>query len=130
MNYAISGCGLIGKKRVTGMPAGSQLIVACDTNLSRAEELVKLAKSGRAVTDFQSAVSDPQVQVVFISTLNSTLAPITLAAVKNGKHVLVEKPAAVNVAELEELEAAAMKTGALVRVGYNHRFHPACLKAL
>ena len=43
MNYAIIGCGLIGKKRVTGMPAGSQLVVACDTNLSRAEELVARA---------------------------------------------------------------------------------------
>jgi len=91
---------------------------------------VKLAKHGRAVTDFQTAVSDPQVQVVFVSTLNSTLAPITLAAVKQGKHVLVEKPGAINVAELDEIEAAAQKTGALVRVGYNHRYHPACLKAL
>ena len=101
MNYAIIGCGLIGKKRLTGMPAGAQLVVACDTNLSRAEELVRQAKCGRAVADFQSAVADPQVQVVFVSTLNSTLAPITLAAVKNGKHVLVEKPAAISVAELE-----------------------------
>jgi len=130
MNYAIIGCGLIGKKRLTGMPPGAQLVVACDTNLPRAEELVKLAKHGRAVTDFQTAVSDPQVQVVFVSTLNSTLAPITLAAVKQGKHVLVEKPGAINVAELDEIEAAAKKTGALVRVGYNHRYHPACLKAL
>ena len=130
MNYAIIGCGLIGKKRVTGMPAGARLIVACDTNLSRAEELVKLAKGGRAVADFPGAVADPEVQVVFISTLNSTLAPIALAAVRHGKHVLVEKPAAINVAELEEVEAAAQKTGALVRVGYNHRFHPAALKAV
>jgi len=130
MKYAIVGCGLIGKKRLLGMPEGAQLVVACDTNLSRAEELVKLAKGGRAVADFQNAVSDSQVEVVFISTLNATLAPITLAAVKNGKHVLVEKPAAVSTAELEEIEAAANKTGALVRVGYNHRFHPACLKAV
>lgn len=130
MNYAIIGCGLIGKKRLTGMPADARLVVACDTNLSRAEELVKQAKSGRAVTDFQDAVSDPQVQAVFVSTLNSTLAPITLAAVKNGKHVLVEKPAAISVAELDEIEIAARKSGALVRVGYNHRFHPACLKAV
>ena len=130
MKYAIVGCGLIGKKRLLGMPEGAQLVVACDTNLSRAEELVKLARNGRAVADFQSAVADPQVEVVFISTLNATLAPITLAAVKNGKHVLVEKPAAIRVAELEEIEAAAQKTGALVRVGYNHRFHPACLKAV
>ncbi len=130
MNYAIIGCGLIGKKRVTGMPAGAKLVVACDTNLSRAEELVKLAKSGRACADFKDAVSDPQVEVVFIATLNSTLQPIALAAVKKGKHVLVEKPAAISVKELDELEAAAKKTGALVRVGYNHRFHPAALKAV
>jgi predicted dehydrogenase len=129
MNYAIIGCGLIGKKRVTGMPAGSQLIVACDTNLPRAEELVKLAKSGRAGADFNAAVSDPKVEVVFIATLNSMLAPIALAAVKHGKHVLVEKPAAIHTKELDELEAAAQKTGALVRVGYNHRYHPAALKA-
>ena len=130
MNYAIIGCGLIGKKRLAGMPAGAQLIVACDTTLARAEELVKTTKSGRATADFQDAVADPKVQVVFVSTLNSTLAPITLAAVKHGKHVLVEKPAGVSVAELEAIESAAKQTGALVRVGYNHRYHPACLKAL
>jgi predicted dehydrogenase len=112
------------------MPAGSQLVVACDTNLPRAEELVKLAKSGRACADFNDAVSDPKVEVVFIATLNSMLAPIALAAVKNGKHVLVEKPAAIFTKELDELEAAAKKTGALVRVGYNHRYHPAALKAV
>ena len=130
MNYAIIGCGLIGKKRLAGLPAGSKLAVACDTNLARAEELVKLAKTGRAVADFKLAVADPQVEVVFVSTLNSTLAPIALEAVKNGKHVLVEKPAGVSVSELNRLEAAARKTGALVRVGYNHRYHPACLKSL
>lgn len=130
MNYAIIGCGLIGKKRLAGMPSGARLVVACDTNLSRAEELVQLAGSGRAAADFQAAVSDPLVEAVFICTLNATLQPIALKAVRNGKHVLVEKPGALNVAELDELGAAAQKTGALVRVGYNHRFHPACLKAL
>jgi predicted dehydrogenase len=130
MNYAIIGCGLIGKKRVLAMPVGAKLVVACDTNLARAEELAKLAKSGRAVTDFQSAVADPQVEVVFVATLNSMLQPIALAAVKAGKHVLVEKPAAISVKELDELQTAAKKSGALVRVGYNHRYHPACLKAL
>jgi predicted dehydrogenase len=130
MNYAIIGCGLIGKKRLLGMPAGSRLVAACDTNLARAEELVKLAKGGRAVADFQEAVADPDVEVVFVSTLNSTLASITLAAVEQGKHVLVEKPGAISVAELEAVSSAAARTGARVRVGYNHRYHPACLKAL
>ena len=126
MNYAIIGCGLIGKKRLAGLPAGSKLIVACDTNLSRAEELVKLAKTGRAVADFKQAIADPQVETM--SSFPRSIprfTPIALEAVKNGRHVLVEKPAGVSVAELNQLETAARKTGALVRVGYNHRYHPA-----
>ena len=71
MNYAIIGCGLIGKKRMAGLPAGSKLLVACDTNLSRAEELVKLAGTGRAISDFQIAVTDPHVDTVIVATINS-----------------------------------------------------------
>ena len=74
MNYAIIGCGLIGKKRLAGLPAGSKLVVACDTNLSRAEELVKLAQTGRAIADFKQAVADPQVDAVIVATINAALA--------------------------------------------------------
>src|ERR1035437_6767782 len=62
MNYAIIGCGLIGKNRLAGLPAGSKLAVACDTNLARAEELAKLAKTGRAVSDFKIAVAGCRLQ--------------------------------------------------------------------
>ncbi|MBI3880735.1 MAG: Gfo/Idh/MocA family oxidoreductase [Verrucomicrobia bacterium] len=129
MNYAIIGCGLIGKKRLAALPAGSQLAVACDTNLVRAEELVKLAKSGRAVADFHEAVADPKVQAVVVATLNSTLAEISAAAIRAGKHVIVEKPAGISSAQVEELIALATKHGVRVRVGFNHRFHPAFVKA-
>ena len=64
MNYAIIGCGLIGKKRLAGLPAGSKLVVACDTNPARAAELVKLAGAGRAVTDFKQAIANPEVDAV------------------------------------------------------------------
>ena len=82
MNCAIIGCGLIGKKRLAGLPTGSKLAVACDTNLSRAEELVKLAKTGRAVADFKEAVANPQVDAVIVATINSELAPISAAAIR------------------------------------------------
>ena len=59
MNYAIIGCGLIGKKRLAGLPAGSKLAIACDTDLLRAEALIKTAQSGRTVADFRQAVADP-----------------------------------------------------------------------
>jgi predicted dehydrogenase len=129
MNYAIIGCGLIGKKRLAALPAGSQLAIGCDTNLARAEELVKLAKSGRAVADFREAVSDPTVDAVIVATLNATLAEISAAAIRAGKHVLVEKPAATSAAQVDELIALGAKHGVCVRVGFNHRFHPAFVKA-
>ena len=107
MNYAIIGCGLIGKKRLAGLPAGSKLAVACDTNLARAEELAKLAQTGRAFADFKSAVADPQVDAVIVATINSALAEVAAAAIRAGKHVIVEKPAGISVKQIDELIALA-----------------------
>jgi predicted dehydrogenase len=129
MNYAIVGCGLIGKKRLAGLPADSSLAVACDTNVARAEELVKLANTGRAIADFKQAVVDPKVDAVIVATINSALADVSAAAIRAGKHVLVEKPAGISVSQVDELIALAEKHGVCVRVGFNHRFHPAFRKA-
>src|ERR1035437_4318050 len=129
MNYAIIGCGLIGKKRLAGLPAGSKLVVACDTNLARAEELVKLAGTGRAVADFQTAVADPQVDAVIVAVINSALAEVSAAAIRAGKHVIVEKPAGISVKQIDELISLAKKHGVVVHVGFNHRYHPAFIKA-
>ena len=129
MNYAIIGCGLIGKKRLAGLPAGSKLVVACDTNLARAGELVKLAGTGRAVADYRQAVVDPQVNAVIVATVNAALAEVSAAAIRAGKHVLVEKPVGVSVRQIDGLIALAGEHGVCVRAGFNHRYHPAFLKA-
>jgi predicted dehydrogenase len=129
MNYAIIGCGLIGKKRLAGLPAGSKLAVACDTHLPRAEELVKLAQTGRVTADFKQAVADPQVDAVIVATINSALAEVSAAAMRAGKHVMVEKPAGISVRQIDELIDLEKKRGVCVRVGFNHRFHPGFRKA-
>jgi predicted dehydrogenase len=129
MNYAIIGCGSVGKKRMTGLPTGSKLLAACDTDLSRAEELVKIAAAGRAVADFNEAINDPHVNAVIVSTVNSALAEVAAAAIRAGKHVLVEKPAGISVAQIDELILLAKKHDVRVRVGFNHRYHPAFIKA-
>ncbi|HXF10573.1 MAG TPA: Gfo/Idh/MocA family oxidoreductase, partial [Desulfuromonadaceae bacterium] len=95
----------------------------------RAEELVKLAQGGRAIADFKQAVADPQVDAVVVATINSELAPIAAAAIKAGKHVIVEKPAGISVQQIDELIALEKKHGVCVRVGFNHRYHPAFQKA-
>ena len=129
LRIALIGCGLIGQKRLNLLPPGS-VTVACDTQLDRARKIAAQNPGCVATDSFEQAVSLPHVDMVMVATLNATLAPIALAAVKRGKHVLIEKPGGIRVAELEALHAAAVKSGALVRVGYNHRYHPACLKAL
>jgi predicted dehydrogenase len=129
MNYAIIGCGLVGKKRCAGLPAGSRLVVACDTDLSRAQELVKIAGTGRALTEFHQAISDPQAQAVIVATVNSALAEVAAAAIRAGKHVLVEKPAGISVNQIDELITLGKKHDVSVRAGFNHRYHPAFLKA-
>ena len=69
------------------------------------------------------------MDIVVVATTNDALAEVTPAALDAGKHVLVEKPAAANVAELEPLLAAARARASRVRVGFNHRYHPALQKA-
>jgi predicted dehydrogenase len=126
---ALIGCGLVGQKRLNLLPPGS-VTVTCDLQLARAQKLAAQAPGCLATDSVETAVSSPEVDAVMIATVNASLAPLALQAVQRGKHVLIEKPGAIRVRELDALEAAATKTGALVRVGYNHRYHPACLKAL
>ena len=126
--FAIIGCGLIGRKRLAALPAGA-FSAACDLDFGRAEQLIATAKCGYATNDAARVFADPAIDAVIICTLNASLAPLALAAIRAGKHVLIEKPGAISVAEVEELIAAARTADVRVRVGFNHRYHPALQKA-
>jgi predicted dehydrogenase len=75
--------------------------------------------------DWVALVGRPDLDVVVVSTTTDALAGVTLAAVRSGKHVLVEKPAARSSDELVPVIDAARRAGVMVKVGFNHRFHPA-----
>jgi predicted dehydrogenase len=128
MRAAIIGCGLIGRKRAQAL-AGCRLAVCCDRAADRAESLASTAAGAVALSDWQAAIQRPDVDVVLIATTHDMLAPIACAAAAAGKHVLMEKPGARRAAELDEVRAAAHRTGARVRVGFNHRYHRAFRKA-
>lgn len=124
---AIVGCGLIGKKRAESL--GDSMLTACaDVQIDRARALG--APSAAACSaDWREVVKRDDVDVVFVSTINSRLAEISAAALNAGKHVLAEKPAARNVRELDAVIDAQKRSGKLVHIGFNHRYHPALLKA-
>lgn len=131
LRLAIIGCGLIGRKRAAALAKvpGARLVAVCDLAAARAQELAALYPGAEAHSDAGPLFTRADIDAVIIATLNSALAPLSLAAVRAGKHVLVEKPGALNAAELRTVQAAAAKTGAKVRIGYNHRYHHALLKA-
>jgi predicted dehydrogenase len=128
LQFAIVGCGLIGRKRAAALAPG-RLRYACDLDATRAAELATTCAGAVATTDFNQVLADPAVTAVIVATLNGSLAPLTLAAVRAGKHVLVEKPGALNAAQLRTVHAAAESANVRVRIGYNHRFHPALQQA-
>jgi predicted dehydrogenase len=125
--FAVIGCGLIGKRRARSLPPGSVRWVS-DLDLTRATDLADQLPGCEANNDPELVLHSPEIQAVIISTANSSLARLALTAVRAGKHVLVEKPAATSSAELRAVAEAATETGTLVRIGYNHRYHPAFLK--
>lgn len=120
---AIVGCGAIGRKRAAALRPG-QLVATADVELDRATALCS-----NASRDWREVIARDDVNLVIVATINSLLAEISAAALEAGKHVLVEKPAARNVRELDGVIAAQQRSGKLVHVGFNHRYHPALLKA-
>jgi predicted dehydrogenase len=131
IGLAVIGCGLIGKKRIAALSkvSGVTLRYACDLDAWRASAAAILAPGCAPSTDFNQVIADSGVDAVIIATLNASLAPIALAAAKAGKHALVEKPGALGSTDLRAVETAANASRALIRIGYNHRFHPGLLKA-
>jgi predicted dehydrogenase/threonine dehydrogenase-like Zn-dependent dehydrogenase len=80
-----------------------------------------------ATTDPEEVLADPEVDVVFVATRHEHHADQVVRAIRAGKHVFVEKPLALTVEELHEVERALESAGGspLLMVGFNRRFAPA-----
>jgi predicted dehydrogenase len=103
--------------------------VCCDLDRDRAVALASTRPGCTVSTDWRVAVRQPDLDAVIVATTHDLLAPITEEAANAGKHVLVEKPGARRGYELNAAAEAARRTGALVRIGFNHRYHRAFRKA-
>ncbi len=119
---------MIGRKRA-GALADARLVACADKVSERAKSLAAEFSGAAAFADWREAVQSPDSSIVIVATTNDSLAEITMGAIREGKHVLVEKPAAVCSEELQPVIDAAEKSAALVRVGFNHRYHPALQRA-
>jgi predicted dehydrogenase len=128
LRAAIIGCGLIGQRRARNLP-GAELVACADLDLARASALARSAPGCAAFGDWRELLAKTECDLVIVATLHDSLAEISAAAAEQGRHVLVEKPAARYRGELDKIAAAQRRTGVRVRVGFNHRYHRAMRKA-
>ena len=128
---AVIGCGCIAN--VAHIPSymknsDVEIKYFCDIIPERAEEAVKQYGCGIAITDYRVALDDPEVEAVSVCTPNKAHATITMDALKAGKHVLCEKPAARTYAEAKAMQEVQHETGKVLNIGVVNRFNTAVNK--
>jgi predicted dehydrogenase len=127
LRVGIAGCGLMGHKRAEALRPEDELIACADLDLKAAERLAAHHGS-RAMAEFDDLLAlGPDV--VIVATSHDQLSPLSQRALASGAHVLVEKPAGLGTEEIDQLIQAADQAQRLVKVGFNHRFHPALARA-
>lgn len=121
-NMGIIGLGWMGTQhlKTISQDTGIDVIAAYDTDPER----VRYAESCglRPYSDLAAFLNDPAIELVMVAAPNNTHKELGVAALKAGKNVICEKPAAMNSRELEELMEAAKESGKLLTVHHNRRW--------
>jgi predicted dehydrogenase len=125
MNIGIIGAGLQGRRRAQPLKQSkdTNLIAIADVNQDAAGSLASGTKAD-IYSRWDEITSRKDIDIVIVCTPPSSHAMISIAAMRNGKHVLCEKPLAMNPTEAEEMVAVAQSNHVRLKCGFNHRHHP------
>lgn len=126
MKVAVIGCGTIAN--AAHIPAylnnkETEIKYFCDILPERAKAAVEKYNCGTAVTDYHEVLNDPEVDAISVCTPNNVHAAITIDALKAGKNVLCEKPAARTYQEALEMQKAQHESGKVLNIGVVNRFN-------
>jgi predicted dehydrogenase len=127
MRVGIIGCGLIGGKRADSLGGSDYRVAATFDVLTERAHQLAAKHGGEACASAEELIA--KSDVVVVATTNDHLVPMGMLAVRARKPALIEKPAGRRASELEPLARAAREQGVIVKVGFNHRYHPAAQKA-
>ena len=101
-----------------------RLVVIASRDETKARELASRHRIPHVSPTYEAVIEDSDVDAVYVPLVNSLHREWTLRAVAAGKHVLCEKPLAMNAAEAEEMGAAAARAGVHLMEAFMYRFHP------
>jgi D-xylose 1-dehydrogenase (NADP+, D-xylono-1,5-lactone-forming) len=106
----------------------NQLTAVASRTKDAADAYAREWKIPQAYGSYESMLADPEIDVIYISLPNRLHAEWTIKAVEAGKHVLCEKPLALNVDEVDAVKDAAHKHSRVVAEAFMYRHHPQTLK--
>lgn len=126
----VVGVGYWGRNYVRNLESlpEAQLRWVCDLDERALRRATRVAPDARTTTSIDEMLADPELSAVVVATSAVHHHAHTLAALRAGKHVLVEKPMATSVAQAEQMVAAAEASGRKLMVGHLLRYHPAVEK--
>jgi len=129
LRIGIIGCGGIANgKHLPALKAqpDAEMVWFCDIIRERAETAAKNygAPDAKVCTDYREILEDKTVDIVHVLTPNRSHSTITVDALEAGKHVMCEKPMAINSAEAKKMVDAAKRTGKKLTIGYQNRHRP------
>src|ERR671917_1259061 len=130
LRVAIAGAGFIGAVHArSARLAGARIAGVSASSPSRSEEAARALGAERPFATSEELVESPDVDVVHICTPNHLHQPLTEAALAAGKHVICEKPLAMDDRGAEELVEAAAAAGRVAAVPFVYRFYPTVREA-
>jgi predicted dehydrogenase len=121
---ALFGSGWVADFHARGVlahPAG-ELVAVANWRPDSAEKLADRHGIPRVTTEWEALAADPEVDAAIVATPNALHAPQAIALLRNGKHVMVEKPMATTVGECDAMIAASERSGAFLMVAHCWRF--------
>ncbi|WP_409288130.1 Gfo/Idh/MocA family protein [Peribacillus sp. SCS-37] len=131
LKIGVVGCGSIARHRhLPEYAANKQVDIAavCDIVLERAEEMADLY-GAKAYRNYEEMLNDDGIDAISVCTPNYLHAPVSIAALKAGKHVLCEKPMATSKEEADAMIEAAQENGKKLMIAHNQRFVPSHQRA-
>jgi predicted dehydrogenase len=127
---AVVGCGYWGPNLIRNFTTcrATEVVAVCDRDPGRLRVGLELSPRARGVADVGEILADDAIEAVAIATPPRTHGPLARAALRSGKHVLIEKPMAVSLAEAEELVDLAERSGLTLMVDHTFLYSPAVRK--